>query len=1181
MKKHRNAKSDSCIYGKFDLKMKLSTLFLFTSLFAMQANTSYSQRTKVTLDLNNVTIQQVIDQLESSSEFRFLYKIKDVDLKRIVSVNVKKKKVTKVLDLLFGNTRTAYHIIDRQIFLLERQNIAPPKALKKVVPQEQQLIISGTVTDENGAPLPGASVLAKGTTIGEVTSFEGNYSITVPEDVTILVFSYLGFTPQEVTIGEQTTINVSLSQSEAQLEEVIIIGYGQERRKDLVGAVSTVQADVIENQQVPTFEQALIGQVSGVQFRENGGPDAGPQITVRGVATFGNNNPLFVIDGFPLSTDAGGQADNFLLNSINPTDIESISILKDAASKAIYGSRAANGVILITTKKGKRNTKPVITFGNSVGIQSVPDYEAPDVLNAQELFQYQLEFYEDQVTAGFPLGGLQQNQQAFLLGLDDIGPDNNWWDLITRDALVTNYNVGVSGGSERSRYNLNMGYQDRDGTLLNTSFRRYTVNFNFDTSITDNLKLGLNIAPTRSIATGTGTNSDAGNFRVFSAPALAAWTDPTAPLFDEEGRLTAVTQGNLIFRSRNANPVTSLLERQEERRSDIIRMGTSLEWEFLPGLKAKTFGSIQSVDRRNTLFVPSRLPGNALLANPNGTQQASARATESNAFNWVFENTLNYSKRLGNDQKHNLNVLAGFTMEKRERTRTEAESTNLADEQVRIPSAGNSVDPSNFRGGVQINNNALITFLGRLNYSFDDRYFLTASMRRDGSSRFGEATRYGNFPAFGIAWRVSNESFFEPLKNIISELKFEGGYGISGNNNIGNYIAQGRISPFPPNRDYNFGGVSAPGIRVENLPNIATKWEETEETNLGVDLGLFGNRILISADYYDIRSIDFLFDQPLPATSGFGTIIANLGEIQNKGIELELTGKIIEKPDFSWTASVNYTANRNEVIDVPQEQGFFFPRESGISGINITEVREGQPIGVFRGLRVTGLFTQEEIDNPDVPKYPNAIVGSLKFDDVPTIDTDGDGVPDETDGVLNNQDAAIIGDANPDFIFGFSTTLNYKNFDFTLTADGAVGQQVLLGSNQYLGNQDDGQFNIEHRYLDRWRPGDDPTTKVIPGTGSQTSRQFFRRPNSLWVQDADYMWIRNITLGYTLRGNALGNVFTRARVYVSAQNPFLFTEYEFGSPTVNRAADNAAVRNVDNGAFPLSRTLSLGFDITF
>ncbi|GAA0873337.1 TonB-dependent receptor [Gangjinia marincola] len=1041
--------------------------------------------------------------------------------------------------------------------------------------------ITGTVTGSDGIPIPGVNMFLKGTSRGTSTNFDGEYSITVPQEGATLVFSYVGFKKQEVAVGEQNVINVSLEEQTNALDEVVVIGYGQEEREDLIGAVSTVQGESIERQQVASFEQALIGQVSGVQFRENGGPDGGPELIIRGLSTFGNNTPLYVVDGFIIGTNVGEQRDNYILNAINPADIESISILKDAASKAIYGSRAAAGVVIITTKKGAFNQKPTITFGSNLGIQSVPDYEAPPTLNAQELYEYQLDFYDDiDFYPNINLGPAQQNQRAFLLGLEDIGPNTNWWELITRDALVENYNIGVQGGTNQSRYNISLATQEREGVLKNTDFTRYSFNFNFNTQISKKLQLGLNIAPTRTIGTGTGTNSNSGDFRIYSVPALAYWTDPTAENRDEDGELIPVAQGNLIWRTRNANPLAKLELREAERRNDLYRISGFLDYEILDGLKFRTFPQVQIIDRRITLFTPSRLPGDNLFVNPLGTQRASASVDESNFVNAIWENTLTYNKRLGSDKKHSVNALAGYILEHRESRTARAASNFLVDEEIQLPSASNSVEPQNFTGGSGGEANALITYMGRLNYDFDQRYYLTATVRVDGSSKFGLNNQYALFPSAGVAWRVSNESFFKSIKETFSELKLEAGYGVSGNNNIGNYVYQGSVGV---NQDYNFGGVNAPGATVSGLPNFDTVWEESNETNFGIDLGFFNNRIFLGADYYRINTTDFLFPRELPIVSGFGSVIDNLGEIRNEGFEIEFKAEIIQKQDFNWYVGFNFFTNENEVIDVPQELGFFFPAGSGMSGINITEVREGQALGIFRGLEVTGLFTQEDLDNPDQPKYPgdDQEVGSLKFKDQLTIDTDGDGIPDQADGVLNKQDVAIIGDPNPDFVFGFNTRINYKNLDFSITADGAIGQQILPGQNQYLWNQDDGQFNIDRAILDRFRPGDDPTTKVFPGTGSIQSRRFFRTPNTLWIQDADYFWIRNITLGYRLQDKVFEKLFNSARIYVSAQNPFLFTEYEYGAPTVNRAADVSAVRNVDNGAYPLSRTITVGFDVTF
>ncbi|MCF8715472.1 TonB-dependent receptor [Joostella atrarenae] len=1038
-----------------------------------------------------------------------------------------------------------------------------------------QTAINGKVTGPDGTPLPGVTIFVKGTTNGTQTDFDGNYSISIQKENVILTFSYIGFSPQEIPVQGKNEINISMKEDVTALEDVVVIGYGKRKREDLIGAVSTVDSKSIQDKQVNTFQEALIGQVSGVQFRQNGAPDGAPQLTIRGVASLGNNTPLYVVDGFPLgnSTAIASQRDNYILSGINPDDIESISILKDASAKAIYGSRASNGVVIITTKQGKKG-KPTFTFGTSLGVQSIPDYEKPDVLNAQELYQYQLDFYEDKEADNLPLGGIQIQNRDFLLGLDDIDPDNDWFDLITRDAFVKDYNIAVRGGGENSKYSVSAALQNREGTLINTGFKRYSINANLDIDINKRLRFGINFAPTRSVATGGRTDAGANNFDIFNAVSLSAWTDPTAPLYDDQGMLTGVTDGNLLFRSRNINPVTLLTERVDERVSNQLRMGSFVEYDILENLTAKTFGTLQYIDRYNRQFQPSRFPGDNLNPSLLGTQMATAQVFDQNNFNWVWENTLNFSKTLG---KHDIDALVGFTMEKRQATSSLVRSTNLADETIQLPSAANSVEPTDFEGNSQTDSNALISMIARLNYAYDNRYYLTATIRRDGSSRFGEGTRNGNFPSIAAAWRISNEKFFESLKPTISDFKIEGGFGISGNNGLGNYESQGSIAI---GQDYIFGGQNAPGVAVDGLPNLLAKWEETEETNFGIDLGLFNNRVYISVDYYNISSVDFLALQPLPTTSGFDNVRANIGEINNEGFEIDFKVEILRDTPVKWSTNFNFSKNKNKVIDLVQEEGFFYPAGSFLAGINITEVREGESIGLFRGLKVTGLFTEEDLNDPDVPKYPDAIVGSLKFEDVPTVDTDGDGIPDEGDGVLNTLDATIIGDSNPDFIFGMSHQIYWNNFDLSLTLDGAFGGDIFYGQNQFLGNQDDGQFNIDRRLLERFRPGDDPTTKEIPGIGSNSSRQFFRNPNSLSIKDGSYLWVRNITFGYTF-DESLIKYFKNARVYASIQNPFLFTKYEFGSPTVNRAADNALVRNVDYGSYPISQVLTLGFNVTF
>ncbi len=1172
MKKQQESGTGGTLDFNFDWKMKISFLVLIFMSFALQANSTYGQRTKISLNMNNVTVAEVIDEIEERTEFRFIFNTKAVDLERKVFIRISKSTVGDILNLLFQDVDTAFEIDDRKILLKKVEKEKPKKVsldISTTVTVTQEQLITGTVTDKEGVPLSGANIVEKGTVNGVNADFDGNFSLTLTTENPVLVVSYIGFATQEITVGDQTEIMIQLREAAASLEEVVIIGYGTRAREDLTGAVSTVQARGIAEQPITTFEQALSGQVSGVQLRQNGAPGGGPEILIRGVASTGDNNaPLYVIDGIPLG-NVNSQRDNFVLSSIDPNSIESISVLKDASAKAIYGSRASNGVVVITTKRGKVG-KPTITFGTSTGFQTIPEFEQPNVMNAEELRRYRIEYYQDRQ---FALGTLGQGEIAELdrlITLGDLGEGTDWFDEITRSAPISEYNIGINGGTEDVRYNVSTNYTNQDGTLINTNFKRYSIRANLDVDVTDHIRFGLNLAPTQTIATGGRTDAGNENFNIFAAVPLSRWTDPSAPVFREDGTLTNVANGDLI-EFYNVNPVYLLTAREDNRRTNQLLAGSFIEVDLLTGLTARTFGSIQYTDRRNTSFEPSDFPGNrALTPNLLGTRQARASISEFTNFNWIWENTLNYSTTIADD--HRIDALVGFTMENRRFDNTIINAVNIIDESIRIPDS-NNVDPenvNNFTGRGQAGENSLVSLIGRLDYAYKNKYYVTGTIRRDGSSRFGAGTRYGNFPSVAAAWRISNEAFWEGLKNTVSEFKLEGGYGISGSNaNIGNFQAQGRINPSNTNNrpDYVFGGDIAAGSAVSELPNSQLTWEEAKELNLGLDLGFLDNKIFLGIDYYDIETEGFLSGLPLPTTSGFSSILTNLGSIENKGFEVELRlNNVFNGKNFQWDANFNFTRNRSKVLDLAAEAGFI---RRGAIARQFTETAVGEQVGLYRGFNVTGLFTQAEIDDPNVPKYPGAVEGSLKYED-------GNG-----DGELGDEeDFVIIGNPNPDFIYGMVHNFRYKNLDMSVIFTGVVGQQIFNGTNQYNGNQD-GVFNLDRRQLDRWRPGDNPATRTIPGTASDLSRQRFRLPNSLSVDDADYLWVRNITLGYNISGDAVGNVFKNARIYTSIQNPFLFTEYDLGNPEINRSGDTALVRNVNYGAYPVSRIYTLGVNVTF
>ncbi|WKN45605.1 SusC/RagA family TonB-linked outer membrane protein [Tunicatimonas pelagia] len=1119
---------------------------------------------KVTLsvDFDNASTREVLRTIETKTDFKFIYDNKDIDQRLRISLQMENQSVAQILTEVSRQAKLKFKQVNNNISVQKYTSRKDRNRRIQVDILEQT--ISGTITDlENGEALPGVNIVAKGTAEGTVSDIDGNYRLTVGDDITTLVFSSVGYLTEEVEINGRSTIDMVLSPDIMSLSEVVVVGYGTRDRADLTGAVSTLRGEAIAELPINSVEQALSGQVSGVQLRQNGAPGGGPEILVRGIAsTGGNNAPLYVVDGIPL-TNVNSQRDNFILNAIDPSSIESISVLKDASSKAIYGSRAANGVIIITTKRGKVG-KPSITFGVSAGQQTIPDFERPSLLNAEELRQYRIQFFEDRRFAVGQLGPREQAELDRLTAVGDQGEGTYWFDEITRNALMMNYNVNVSGGAESARYNVSANFMDQDGTLINTNFKRYGIRANMDVDVTDRIRFGVNLAPTHTVATGARTDAGRNDFSIFSAVPLSRWTDPSAPVRNEDGTLTNVGRGN-ITTSYNVNPLYLLIAREDRRRTNQLLTSLYLEVDIIEGLTARTFGSVQYIDRRNTTFEPSDFPGAGnITPNLQGTRQARAGISEFTNLNLVWENTLNYATTI--NDRHQINALAGFTMEKREGENTIISAVDIIDESIRIPNSGN-VNPeniNNFTGRGEYGANTLVSLIGRLDYSYMSRYYLTGTIRRDGSSRFGADNRYGNFPSLAVAWRISNEPFFSK-EGLISDLKIEAGYGVSGSNaNVRNYQAQGTINSGP---NYIFGGEFAAGSAVTALPNTLLTWEEAQELNFGIDVGLLDDRLYFTADYYNIETSGFLANLPLPRTSGFSSIITNLGSIQNRGVEIELNFKnVLNSQNLVWNANFNFTRNRSKVLELAAESGFIRP---GTIARAFTETAVGEELALYRGFNVTGLFTQEEIDNPDVPKYGGAVEGSLKYEDG------------NDDGVLGDaEDFVIIGNPNADFIYGMTHNLRYRNFDFNVVFVGSTGQQIINGFSQYNSNQD-GNFNVDRRQLVRWRPGLDPASTTIPGTASPVSRQRYRQPNSLFIEDADYLWVRNITLGYNLSGKVANNFFKNARIYTSIQNPFLITNYENGNPEINRSGDSALVRNVNYGAYPISRIFTLGANITF
>ena len=1025
-----------------------------------------------------------------------------------------------------------------------------------------QVTVTGSVQDADGMPLIGANIVSVNTSNGTITDIDGNFSLELPAARDSLAFSYTGYLNETVAVGQKRKFRITLRENKNLLDEVIVTAYGTTKRENLIGAVDQVGERKLQNIAVTSFDQALRGMTAGVQLRQGSGtPGAGAEILIRGIGSItAGNQPLVVIDGLPYG-NTNDQRNNFL-TAINPDDIESITVVRDAAQKALYGSRAAAGLILITTKRG-RSGKPTISFSGYTGVQTVPPWERPSILNATELAQFLRERIEDEAL----VNGEEPEIPDHLEDPSQYGEGTDWYDAITRNGWQNNATLGVRGGSKAVRYNLSMGYLDQEGVIIETDLQRYSFRANMDADITPWLTFGMELAPSWTNISDGNTDPGGGQFSVYNVVNIAQWADPSAPLYDENGQLTTTTEGALLpfFQ---ANPVYKLQQQQDERQNRFTQFGLNLKAKLAEGLSARTRFGVIWINNQGRQFSPGSVVGTGLTPNnPNPVNNSFAAAGRYENLRTISENTLNYTTTFA--ERHNLSALAGYSAEYTRETTMSASGSRLIEEGFPLFSSGNIFrnDPQTgepsifFNAGTGISEQALISYFGRIEYNFDQKYYLIANLRADGSSRFGPNNKFGYFPSVGVSYRVSKEPWF-PRSEVLSNLRFEGSFGRNGNNRIGNYRYQGGVG----RSDYVFGSVATVGRAINGIPNFDLAWEETTELNVGLDIGLFNDKVNIEIDYFDQVTNGLLYGVPLPRITGFGERINNLGEIQNKGIEISIRSQPVVKERFAWTLDVNASANRNRVNqlgvdDIP------IRRTNAGNGTQISWTLVGEPVGQYYGLNILGLYTQEMIDDPDVPKYPGAVVGAPFYED-------GDG-----DGTLEAfQDYVFLGNPFPDFQFGLVSLVSFDEFSLRVIANGEVGSSIFDLQREFMLNTD-GVFNNRRDVLDRWRPGSDDFTLRVPTTTSGASSRRYRWPNSVGVVDGTFLKIANVTLTYDLRKVLENqNVFQGASVYASVQNALVFSKFQ-GNPEVRRARVGSLERNINYGSYPVPRTFTLGFNV--
>ncbi|MBN9384504.1 MAG: TonB-dependent receptor [Chitinophagaceae bacterium] len=994
----------------------------------------------------------------------------------------------------------------------------------------------GTISGD----LSGTTVQVKGTKGGVTTDADGHFSITVKTGAT-LVISHIGFKPQEVRASGGDEIRITLEGAENTLEQVTV-SYGKQRKRDITGSVTKVDANSVQDVSATEFSQKLTGKVAGLQLNQTSGmPGQAMTMRIRGAASLGaGNQPLVVVDGQPISSDVtGGTGD---LNMIPPDQIESFSVLKDAAATALYGSRAANGVIIITTKTGKIG-RTSVSANAYYGWQSVPKRGRPDLMNAREFATFMKGYYEDKAKYETRPGDVPVAVPADYTNPDQYGAGTDWYSAVLRTAPIENYSVSVSSGNDKLSSSTTLNYFNQSGVLVNTAIRRFSFRSNNEYRPAKWVKLGLNLAPTYQID----YNTRGGNLGINGNRQVVSGAQISSPLISPYK-----ADGTFTLRASSAGMIglPNYLQQQtimRNNQNNIHMLGnTYIDIEPISGLHAKTAVSGDLLTQDYNAYYGTNY-GVFNSPPPIPLTSVSAVNISNNSYSWLIENTVDYAHSFG---EHNLDVLVGYSTQKWSQNNRSITGVGFANDEVPFISGAATTSGTS--------NNAtwtLISQLARVNYDYKKRYYISGTIRRDGSSRFGTFKKYATFPSVSAGWIASDESFF-PKSDVVSFLKVKASYGLAGNNNIGNYTAITALSA----ANYIFNGATNLGEAINVLGNPNLTWETSKQTDVGIELNLLKDRITFSYDYYNKNTSDMLYPYPVPSASGYSFIQGNVGNFRIWGHEFTVSSRNLTGA-LTWTTDFNISFNDNKVISLVNR--------TPIGGTNryndYNRTAEGRRIGELYGYVFEGLYmTQADLDK--YPKEATSTLGTARMRDVNKDDT------------INISDETFLGRTSPRYIFGMSNNFTYKNFDLGIVVSGQVGNKLMNTNLQNLHNLD-GVFNVTKDMQNRWRSEADPGNGRVPRTLSNTT-ELYRLTNSTWVFSGDYLSVRNITLGYTLSA-AMLRYIKGIRVYASAQNVFMFTRYPGQNPEVNDTKDNQTTAGTDNGSYPVPRTFLIGANINF
>ena len=1052
--------------------------------------------------------------------------------------------------------------------------------------QEDEILLTGVVLDaDSGMPVPSANVIEKGTSNGVLTNFDGEFTIEVPADAT-LVFSYIGYATTEIQVEGRTEIEVSLEPEAAALQEIVVVGYGSQRKSDLTGAVSVVDMESMGRQPSPQVTEQLQGQASGVTVTSSGQPGEPPQVRIRGINTFGDSSPLYVVDGVPTQD----------INYLNPNDIANMQVLKDAGSASIYGARAANGVIIITTKKGSGDLK--VNYNGYYGSQMIPKGNVYDILSPQEHADLRWAAMEN-TNPGEPItdrqygsgaqptlpyyilpGGASQGEvdessyfvdpfyteSGAVNGFNQIIRANqqgtNWFQEIFSNAPIMNHDISLSQGGEKGNFLFSLNYMDQDGTLKNTYFDRYTARVNSQFDISDNFRIGENLA--YSLSEGnrvavTGENPINHAYR----------SQPIIPVYDIAGNF-AGTQAPSLGNSQNA---VAILDRNQNNFSRTSRIFGNIfaELDFLENFTARTsFGGSYSNTNGQVFAYPT-------YENAENTTYNQLTENAFTGYNWTWSNTLQYQNNF--NDLHDITVLVG----------TEAYH-NQYEEVSALTQGFYSFDPDYVNlstgSGTQTNSgfyteDALFSVFGRVDYTLNERYLLGATLRRDATSRFTNP-RHGWFPAASAGWRISEEAFMDEV-HWIDELKVRGGYGVMGNQN--NVDPANAFTTYGSNRVSSYYDINGSnnniieGFQRSRIGNPNASWEKNVNANVGVDMNLFKSKLQISADYYRKDVVDLLYNPELTGTAGVSTVpYVNIAEMKNSGLDLSATAFFDFTSDLKMNTTLTLTTYENEIVNIADGVSYFDQEARRFNGSSIVRNAVGNSVGQFHGYNIIGFWnSQEEVDaanqeaqnvlnNPDAEYQSDIGVGRFRYEDI------------NGDGVITSDDRTFLGNPNPEFSGGLNLEFTYKNWDFSTFLYGVYGNDIwnqVKWWHDFYSSFNGAKSNTA--LYDSWTPNNQNASAPIQETGGSFSTA--NVPNSYFVEDGSYLRVRNIQLGYSLPTNILDNVgLDRLRLYVQGANLFTITNYSGVDPELT---GTATAFGIDEGAYPTPKQIIFGVNLTF